>query len=116
MGKTPCFNDRLWGLGHWQGRKMIAIEPVLDFDLFPMFQGIKDVLPEQVNIGADSGRNGLPEPPREKIEELIELLVPFTKVILKKNLRRLLPEHRLYENMSRNLPVSTAKGGLNGKA
>ena len=37
------------------------------------------------------------EPPRHKLEELIAALSPHTKVCLKKNLRRLLPEHKLYE-------------------
>jgi hypothetical protein len=55
--------------------------------------------PEQVNIGADSGNNHLPEPPAEKAEELIELLAPHTKIHLKSNLRRILPESRYYGNV-----------------
>jgi hypothetical protein len=48
--------------------------------------------PRQVNIGADSGNNHLPEPPPEKIADLIEALRPFTKVYLKPNLKRLYQE------------------------
>ena len=50
---------------------------------------IKTIHPEQVNIGADSGNNNLPEPPWFKVEKLIDELQGFTKVILKKNLERL---------------------------
>ena len=53
---------------------------------------IKHCNPAQVNIGADSSpkRNRLPEPPKEKILELIAELETFTKVVKKKNLKRLL--------------------------
>jgi len=44
----------------------------------------------QVNVGADSGNHHLPEPPKEKILELISELKNFTKVHLKKNLKRLI--------------------------
>ena len=48
--------------------------------------------PVQVNIGADSSpkHNNLPEPSKEKILELIAELGNFTKVVQKKNLKRLL--------------------------
>ena len=71
--------------------KMITIEPILDFDVDPFVKIIKscgDI--EQVNIGADTGNNHLPEPPKEKILELIGELEKFTKVYQKKNLERLL--------------------------
>lgn len=45
---------------------------------------------EQVNIGADSGGNHLPEPSAAKVLALIEELVKFTTVERKKNLARLL--------------------------
>ena len=53
---------------------------------------IKHCDPRKVNIGADSSpnRNKLPEPPKEKILELIAELEKFTTVVQKKNLRRLL--------------------------
>jgi hypothetical protein len=78
---------------------MITAEPVLDFDggADGFARLILTGKPEQVNIGADSGRNRLPEPSREKVEELAELLAPHTRIHLKKNLRRILPESRCYE-------------------
>ena len=71
-------------------RKMITIEPILDFDLEPFVQMIKDVNPEWVNIGADSKNHNLPEPNREKVEKLIEELKKFTEVRTKHNLDRLM--------------------------
>lgn len=68
----------------------ITIEPILDFDLKEMILLIKETQPKQVNIGADSGNNNLPEPPKEKILELITELEKFTKVKQKANLKRLL--------------------------
>jgi hypothetical protein len=38
---------------------------------------------------ADSGNNHLPEPPKEKVIELISELQKFTTIYQKKNLRRL---------------------------
>ena len=72
--------------------KYITIEPIMDFDLKEFIEMIKTCNPRQVNIGADSNpkRNNLPEPPKEKIIELIAELETFTKVVKKKNLQRLL--------------------------
>ncbi|MGP1529853.1 MAG: hypothetical protein ACTTI3_05875 [Treponema sp.] len=72
--------------------KHITIEPIIDFDLFEFVKLITMCNPVQVNIGADSSpkRNGLPEPPKEKILALISELEKFTTVVQKKNLARLL--------------------------
>lgn len=71
-------------------RKYITIEPIIDFDLDMFATVIKASNPAQVNIGADSGRNNLPEPPREKVLELISELEKFTKVVIKSNLHRII--------------------------
>jgi len=71
-------------------KKFITVEPILDFDLIEMIGLIKMANPEQVNIGADSGNNHLPEPNAEKVHALIIELSKFTKVTQKKNLARLL--------------------------
>jgi len=70
----------------------ITIEPILDFDLNEFMAMLRKANPVSINIGADSGNNHLPEPEPEKIRELIKELEKFTKVHLKKNLKRLLPE------------------------
>lgn len=70
----------------------LTIEPVMDFDLAEMIQLIELVDPTQVNIGADSKGNHLPEPEPRKLRELIEYLQATTLVVRKSNLRRLLGE------------------------
>lgn len=78
-------------------RKMITIEPVMDFDLAELVLLIKEVKPEFVNIGADSKNHHLPEPSKEKILDLIKELEKFTKVNLKPNIRRLLSFQKISE-------------------
>lgn len=68
----------------------ITIEPILDFNLEHFIKMIKRCNPKQVNIGADSGNNNLPEPSKEKILALIEELKTFTVIDKKCNLNRLL--------------------------
>jgi len=104
ISTAPQPYDRIESLRRIGDKKIITIEPVMDFDVMTFAEMIIDCNPVQVNIGADSGRNRLPEPRSEKIEQLIEYLEAYlpVKIHLKKNLRRLLPKHRLY-------------GGENGK-
>jgi hypothetical protein len=66
--------------------KYITVEPVMDFDLGKFTEIIKACSPRQVNIGADSGNNRLPEPPKEKILKLVKELCRFTEVKVKSNL------------------------------
>jgi hypothetical protein len=68
----------------------VTIEPIMDFYLEEFIKVIKRCNPEQVNIGADTGHNHLPEPSKEKVLELIEALNEFTTVKQKPNLKRLL--------------------------
>ena len=79
----------------WEGKRMITVEPIMDFDL-DLFPGmILEARPMQVNIGADSRKCGLPEPPKEKIIALISELEKFTTVYKKSNLGRVLNEKNL---------------------
>ena len=70
--------------------KYITIEPIMDFDLKEMVRYVIACSPIQVNIGADSGNNNLPEPSKEKLLELIYELEKYTIVNQKKNLKRIL--------------------------
>ncbi len=70
-------------------RRMITVEPIMEFDINGFVELIKECQPDQVNIGADSGRHNLPEPPKGKVLELIQELKKFTTVVEKKNLGRL---------------------------
>jgi len=88
MGKAPAVEERAQAMERlWFHRRMITIEPILDFDLPEFLALIRTAHPEWVNIGADSGRNGLPEPGPEKIRMLIEGLRTFTDVKIKSNLK-----------------------------
>jgi DNA repair photolyase len=70
-------------------RKMITIEPIMDFDVVPFISEIERTNPEFVNIGADSKNHNLPEPSAFKVEILIKELQKFTKSISKENLSRI---------------------------
>ena len=69
----------------------VTIEPIMDFDIDELSHIIETTLCKQVNIGADSGNNNLPEPSKEKIGLLIIALSKFTTVNIKPNLKRLYP-------------------------
>lgn len=93
MGNTQAPDGRLWRLYSINPRgikKMVTVEPIMDFDLHEFAEMIILCKPIQVNIGADSGHNRLPEPSSEKIEALIAALEPHTIVHKKNNLARLL--------------------------
>lgn len=91
MGTCPNPFERMacfYGLEH--DKKMVTIEPVIDFDINIMLDWMIKLQPEQINIGADSGNNHLPEPSKEKLVEFIRLLkINNLKVFLKPNLNRL---------------------------
>ena len=72
--------------------RYVTIEPIIDFDLAPLVELIRRCEPEQVNIGADSGNNHLPEPSSEKILALIDELKKFTTIANKRNLTRIIGE------------------------
>ncbi len=91
FGNTPTPHSRSLSLFECFDikRRMITIEPIMDFDLIELVYLIKTIKPEQVNIGADSGNNNLPEPSWWEVERLIKTLSKFTKVVEKPNLKRL---------------------------
>lgn len=72
------------------GRKMVSIEPVMDFDLEEFAGWLEKIRPQFVSIGADSKGHQLPEPSPKKISNLLEELSKFTEVRLKDNLKRLM--------------------------
>ena len=72
-------------------RRMVTIEPVMDFDTDELVKIVREISPEWVNIGADSNaRKTLPEPSKEKLLDLIAKLSEFTTIKNKNNLSRLL--------------------------
>lgn len=68
----------------------VTIEPITDFDVAELVKWISDISPKFTNIGADSKKCSLPEPPPEKIRQLISGLQANGIIIKKKiNLQRL---------------------------
>jgi len=96
MRKSPMPNQRAFYFGEYFKHltRFVTIEPIMDFDLDPMVELIKRCEPVQVNIGADSGSNHLPEPSRYKILALIYELKKFTTIANKRNLDRILGKEK----------------------
>lgn len=55
----------------YRKRKFLSIEPVMDFDLRELTRWIGVLQPSIIEIGADNYHNKLPEPPVDKLEQLI---------------------------------------------
>lgn len=89
MNNAPSPSERSDAMFKWPYPKYVTIEPILDFDLKPMVELIRYCNPIQVNIGADSGNNHLPEPSKDQVLALIAELKKFTVVHRKINLGRL---------------------------
>jgi len=86
----PHIRAEFFGEGLRKFTRYVTIEPIMDFDLAPMVELIRRCEPVQVNIGADSGGNHLPEPSADKVFALIDELSRFTTIARKTNLGRLL--------------------------
>jgi len=90
MVNSPKPGERAKWMSYIELPKYVTIEPIIDFDLFGLIDLIRWCEPIQVNIGADTGNNHLPEPSKEKILKLIDELKKFTIIDQKRNLKRLL--------------------------
>lgn len=91
MGNAPHPELRAAAMNRITGfEKQITIEPIIKFDLDEMVSMIRFCEPTKVNIGADSKRNHLPEPSKDKLLALIDALKEFTVIERKTNLERLL--------------------------
>jgi len=90
ISKAPFPLDRVWAMEIIKERKMVSIEPIIDCDIEVMIDWMQRIKPEFISLGADSKGSNLPEPSKEKVEQLICELSKFTKVKIKKNLNRIL--------------------------
>jgi len=90
MANAPTPWMRAGAMNRMKYKKYLTIEPIMDFDLDDLMLLIFKCDPEQINIGADSGGNNLPEPDKKKLERLIYDLTLFYGVVQKPNLKRLL--------------------------
>jgi protein gp37 len=61
-------------------RKMISIEPIMDFDPEAFVGWLKEISPVVVHVGYANYNQHIPEPTLDKTAELIEELKSFTKV------------------------------------
>lgn len=61
-------------------RKIVTVEPVLDFDVDIMEKWIREIRPEICYVGYDSKKNYLPEPELYKVKILMEKLNKLTNV------------------------------------
>lgn len=89
MSKAPLIQERVKAMIELRKlgfRTMVTIEPVLNFDMGELVAMLGAMDPEWINLGADSGGNKLPEPSKEKLLELMDL-IQYRK---KRNLQRLL--------------------------
>ena len=90
MRNSPIPAQRVEQMKYIRHPLYITIEPLMDFDLPEFVEMLKICNPIQINIGADSGNNNLPEPSKEKVLQLINEIQKFTTIHNKKNLKRLL--------------------------
>lgn len=64
-------------------RRMVSIEPIMEFDLGGLVEMVKMVNPEFVYVGYANHNHHLPEPPLAKTQQLIAALGDLTEVRLK---------------------------------
>ena len=69
----------------------LYVEPIMKINAPYLADLIRSCRPEQVNIGAVTGKSKLLEPEAADIELFIQFLERYTKVCLKENLRRIYP-------------------------
>ena len=91
LNNSPTRYDRFIDSLSIRNDVMITIEPIMDFDIRYFIRWLQDLNPIQVNIGANTNRKvRVPEPPKEKVLDLITELEKFTTVHVKKNLDRII--------------------------
>lgn len=78
-------------------RKMITIEPIMDFDPDQLAQIVESINPEMIWVGYDSRKCGLPEPPLAQVREFIAELRA--------------KGHTVHEKLMREARTATCKAG-----
>lgn len=88
---APAPLDRLAAMGGYTAKKLITVEPVLEFDLDPFVAALLAAKPDHVIVGADSKFRGLKEPSKTDLLALLAALrAAGLDVVQKPNLARLL--------------------------
>ena len=107
ISHAPLPTDRLAAMHLLKGniRKMISIEPIMDFDLDYFVNEIEAIKPSFVYVGYDNYLYGLPEPLLPKTKELIKQLEEFTKVRIKNYLKATCESNMYLQTQLRGLGV-----------
>lgn len=90
ISKAPCPTDRFQQFRALDyPRKVVTIEPILDFDLNEFASWIKSIHPDYVWLGFNSKPESvtLPEPPEENVQKLAEQLIAAGIEVRGKTLR-----------------------------
>jgi hypothetical protein len=87
ISKAPTYENRTILADMPWKNKLVSIEPIMDFDIDLMINGVKSIKPKIVYIGYDNHNNHLPEPSRNKTRDFIEEIQAFTKVKIQPTLR-----------------------------
>lgn len=89
ISKAPAPAQRASALATIKhNKKMVTIEPVLDFDLDEMVKYIKLIDPVVVWLGFDSKNNNLPEPSIKKFNRFYETLVNAEYNVILKTVKK----------------------------
>jgi DNA repair photolyase len=80
ISSAPLPSQRYKAMMKLHSRKIVTIEPVLDFDLEVMEEWINKIEPETCYVGYDSKKNHLPEPELSKVKALMKKLKETTNV------------------------------------
>jgi len=93
LSKAPSVHDRCIALSSLDRfRRMVSIEPIMDFELEPFVKMIGFINPEYVSIGANTNSDArFEEPTAMQVRNLIKKLAEFTAVKAKSNLERICP-------------------------
>lgn len=90
LSKAPPVLRRMRYMSDIVADKFVNIEPIIKFDPGTLAAIVINCRPKFVSIGADSKKSNLPEPKKQEIIELIELLKEAEiEIRLKDNLKRL---------------------------
>ena len=88
ISRAPTVDSRVCAMASIHGfRKMVSIEPIMEFDHNSFVTLISDISPEFVYLGMDNWKHKLPEPELKKTKLLIFTLESFTEV-RKKTIRK----------------------------
>ena len=99
ISDAPLLYNRMI-IGMLDCKTQVTIEPIMKMENIELFaEMLASLKVEQINIGADSGNNNLPEPTKEEVLLLISELERLGhKVHLKSNLKRIIGNLNIKEN------------------